>query len=487
MLRLFIHQWKEKLRSPFWQKSIWLNIILGILGLYLLLNIVAIGFFADTIIQKIYKSIDLVEVYTGFLFFYFAIDLIIRFLIQQLPILSIQPYLTLPIKKSKLLHYPLIKSISSFFNIVAILLILPFFVKVVCTTKPFLFSLVWIIIVFSLIATNNFLNFSFKKYFSKRPLLILFLLVLFGSLLYLDTINVISFSRHFSNALLYISNTPFLVVIPIIIATLSYYLAYYLLKRNSYIEDPQSSQRRNTDSFSFLTRYGEIGYLLRTEIKLIFRNKRPKSLLYFSLLFLVYGFIFYQKPNIDNDLILIFTGFILTASFGITYGQYLFSWESSFFDSFIANKISPTNYIKSKYLLFAFTSVIGFFVTLPYALISYKIGFINAAMLLYNIGISSVVLIFFCTFNSSRIDLGKSSFMNYQGSGATQFLLIIPLMGIPVIFYLFFKLLGIPQYSYYVLGGIGIIGIIFNKYLLEIVTNQFVKRKYRMALGFRQK
>jgi len=486
MIELLIHQWKEKVRSPFWQKSIWLNIVLGILGVYLMLNILVIGFFADFILQKIFPDIDVVQSFTRMLFYYFAFDLIFRFFAQQIPTLSVQPYLTLPIPKSKLLHYPLIKSVSSFVNVLALLLILPFFVKVICTTYPPMFCLGWIITILSLIATNNFLNFSLKKYFSKRPILILFLLVIVGLIIYLDIIKYISFSGYFSAALLSISKAPFLVVIPLAIATLSYYIGYSLLKKNAYIEDIQTNQRVNSASLSFLSRYGEIGNLMRTEIKMILRNKRPKSLLFFSPIFLAYGFIFYKDQNIDNYMILIFIGFFLTAAFGVMYGQYSFSWESSYFDSYLANKIAPFNYLKSKYLLFAFTSLFCFVVTLPYALISYKIGFINAAMLLYNIGVSSVVLLYICTWNTSRIDLGRSQFMNYQGTGVTQFLSVIPIAGFPVIVYLLFKHFSVPEYSIYALGLIGLIAIVFNKYLLQMLTRQFIKRRYKMALGFRQ-
>src|SRR5574344_2098223 len=102
MYKLLTHQWKEKIRSPFWQKNILLNIVLGILGLYLLLNLVAISLFADKILLEIFKDCDVIESFTRLLFYYFLFDLIARFLFQQLPTLSIQPYLTLPIKKSTL-------------------------------------------------------------------------------------------------------------------------------------------------------------------------------------------------------------------------------------------------------------------------------------------------------------------------------------------------------------------------------------------------
>lgn len=484
---IFIHQWKEKTRSAFWQKSIFLNIFLGILALYLALDVLAIGYFADKIILEIYKDSNVVKVFTSLLFYYFSFDLILRFLFQQLPILSIQPYLTLPIKKKSLLHYPLLKSLFSFFNILALLLFLPFFIKNVCPSHSFMFSFIWIVTVLSLIFLNNYLNFSFKKYFSQHPLLILSILACFAISLYLDHSNIVSFSGYFLAAINFLVKNYFLVGIPVTIGLLSYSLAYNLLKRNAYIEDKITHQRKSADGLLFLNRFGQTGILLRNEVKMIFRNRRPKSVFFISLVFLCYGFVFYSEKNLNSYWLLSFFGVFMTSMFAINYSQYMFSWESSFFDSILVNRISTYNYIRSKYFFFMFSSLISFLVTLPYAFISLKIGYINAAVLLYNIGISSIILMFFCTFNTSRIDLGKGQFMNYEGTGLTQFLVLIPVMGFPVLFYFIFKYLGIAEYNFYGLGILGAIAIIFNKYLLQMITSQFEKRKYKMAVGFRKK
>lgn len=398
MYKLLIHQWKEKIRSPFWQKNILLNIVLGILGLYLLLNLIAISLFADKILLEVYNDCDVVETFTSLLFYYFLFDLIARFLFQQIPTLSIQPYLTLPIKKSTLIHYPIIKSVFSFFNLLAILLLLPFFIKNIYSTQSLQFSLSWFVSVLSLIAGNNFLNFSFKKYLSKQALISLLFIAFTGLLLYLDIAKITSMSEYFSAAIYYLSKTSFLIFVPVLFAVLCYYLAYTVLMNNAYIEDSQKLAIKKRNGFSFLNNYGEIGQLIRVELKMILRNKRPRSLLYISGLFVLYGFMFYKKDNLDNYIILSLSGLLLPAMFSTNYGQYLFSWESSFFDSYLANRISPYNYIRSKHLFLSISSIIGFLIVLPYAFISYKIGFINAAFLLYNIGISSIIMLFFLHF-----------------------------------------------------------------------------------------
>lgn len=487
MYELFIHQCKEKVRSPFWQKNIFLNILLGVLGLYLMLNLVVISLFADKLLLEIYKDSNVVEVFTGLLFYYFSFDLILRFFFQQLPTISIQPYLTLPIKKSKLLHYPILKSATSFFNVLAVLLFLPFFIKNIYSTQPFQFSLTWIILVLSFIAVNNFLNFSLKKYFSKKPLRTLLITAGLGLIIFLDIAKIISFSWYFSQGIYYLSKNAYLIVLPILMVVLSYYFAYVFMKNNAYIEDSQNRVIKKSTGLSILDQYGEIGQLIGIELKMILRNKRPKSLLYISCAFFLYGFMLYKKENMDNYLILSFTGLLLPSIFSINYGQYLFSWESSFFDSILVSRITPYNYIKSKHVFFTIASTLGYLIILPYAFISYKIALINAAFLLFNIGITSIILLFFCTFNSSYIDLGKGQFMNYQGTGVTQFLVIIPIMGLPFLIYFIFKILGGLDYYYYAIAIFGFLGIALNKYLLQLIVSQFVKRKYKMALGFRQK
>lgn len=487
MVQLFIHQWKEKIRSPFWQKSLVLNIVLGILGLYLALNVVFISLLADKILLQVYPDRDTIEAFTGWLFYYFSADLILRFLFQQLPTLSIQPYLTLPISKNRLMHYVVLKSLPGFFNVFAVLLILPFFVKNIVVTQPVAFSIGWIIPVLSLVAINNFLNFTLKKYFSQKPFVALLLLAAVGLLIYLDVDQVFSVSGYFSASVYYLTEHAFAVVLPVLLVAISYFLAHSFLKRNAYLEDSPAKSAQKSAALNFLGRYGDVGQLIGLELKLILRNKRPKSLLYFCAFFFLYGFMFYKKENLDNIVIMSFMGLLLPSIFSFNYGQYLFSWESSYFDRILVSDLTPYTYLKSKHVLLSLSGIIGYFIVLPFAFISTRIAFINAAFLLFNIGFTYMMQLFFSAFNTAYIDLGKSQFMNYQGTGFTQFLVIIPIMGVPYLIYYLHELSGAVGYYFYTIAIIGTVGIIFNKYLLEVMVRLFVKRKYKMALCFRQK
>jgi hypothetical protein len=367
------------------------------------------------------------------------------------------------------------------------LLILPFFVKNIALTQPVSFSIGWIIPVLSLVAVNNFLNFTLKKHFSQKPFVTLLLLAGVGLLIYLDVARIFSVSGYFSAAVYSLTEHSYGVVVPVALVALSYFMAHAYLKRNAYIEDSQAKSSQKSAALDFLGRYGDIGHLIGVELKLILRNKRPKSLLYVCAFFFLYGFMFYKKENLDNYLIMSFMGLLLPSIFSLNYGQYMFSWESSYFDRVLVSDVTPYTYLKSKHVLLSLSGILGYFIVLPYAVVSYKIAFINAAFLLYNIGVTYMIQLFFSTFNSSYIDLGKSQFMNYQGTGLTHFLVIIPIMGLPFLIYNVHELSGVPGFYFYTIAILGIVGIIFNKTLLQMMVRHFVKRKYKMALGFRQK
>lgn len=488
MLHLLKHQWYEMTRSAFWQKTLVVNILMGFFILYIMANLVVLGYFGDFIIKETAgDQVDVVKYGTKLLFYYFLGDLMLRFLLQQIPTLSIRSYLTLPIKKSLLLHYPLIKSFFHYFNVQPLLIVLPFYFKVVYAEQSFSFAMSWLIVFLSLIVINNFLHFVLKKYFAVQSIWVIALLVCVGVFFYLDFTQVISVSDFFVDAYYWVCGALYRSVLPVAAGICSYLLAYNLLKRNTYVEDIVASKDREVRRLSFLDDYGKVGQLLKVELKLILRNKRPRSLMILGGLFFFYGFYFYGQRHVDSHIMLSLAGLMVPGMFAINYGQLTFSWDSAFFDGYMTHNVSPDTYVKSKYLLLGISFFVGYLVTLPYAFMNYKIALINTAFLLYNIGCSSVLLLYLCTYNAKRIDLGKGQMMNYEGIGAAQYLLIIPYVGIPLLVYFLMSFIGSVSYYYIAICMLGMVSIMLHKFLLNKLTNQFLSRKYIMSAGFRKK
>lgn len=490
LLTLLSHQWKAQLRSSIFQKSLVLNIILGLFILYFGSIFLLLGFGMHEILANFYPGQNVIGIFNGALLFCFLIDLFFRFLMQELPVLAVQPYLHLPISKNRLVHYVLVKSIPSIFNLFPLLFFVPFMFTTVIPAYGTTIALAWMAALFLVTLLNNFLLLYFKRLMSTKPLYTLGFGLAISLLMLLDYLHVVSLRAASEAVFGALFVTPWLAAVPLVLVVGAYLLNFYYLRAHTY---PEELKLRKTAEASgrditFLNRFGELGKLIELELKLIWRHKRTKSVVSLSVVFLFYGFIFYGKGTyLEGFAMLIFVGIILSGMPMFNYGQFLPGWQSAHFDGLLTQKnISPYQFYAAKYWMMVPVTVLAFVLTLPYGFFGSKIILINAATLLYNIGVNVFVIFFFSVYNKERLDLSKGATFNWQGVGASKFVMMLPAMLLPILIYLPFGLMGVPYAGIAALGGLGLLGIIFRKQLLQWSANRFVAHKYKLAAGFRQ-
>jgi len=486
---LIAHQWKESRRSATFQKSIAVNIILGFFIVYFLLCFLVIGFFIDAILKETFPGISPVQAFNGFLLFYFIVDLFMRFILQELPVLAIQPYLHLPVKKANLVHYVLFKSVPSLFNFWQFLILVPFMVKVLVPAYGAGVALVWLAAIVAFIFFNNFLCLYFKRQLSNKPKLTLVFALIIIALMLLDYGGYLSLRQASAEAFGYLLQHPWAIALPLVLCLLVYALNYQFLRAHTYPEEIAVRQTKSVEGsdITFLNRFGEMGKLIALEMKLIWRHKRSKSVVFMSVFFLFYGFIFYpNKAYQDGFVMYIFVGIIMTGMFMFNYGQFMPSWQSGHFDALLTKQISPYQFYQAKFWFFIPIIFIAFLLTLPYGFFGTKIVLINLAAFFFNIGINVFVVFYFSVLNKSRIDLSKSAAFNYQGVGASKFVMMLPLILLPMLIYAPFGFMGLPYWGIFAIGLVGLTGFIFHRQLLQLAANRFLANKYKIAAGFRQ-
>ena len=114
----------------------------------------------------------------------------------------------------------------------------------------------------------------------------------------------------------------------------------------------------------------------------------------------------------------------------------------------------------------------------------YNIFLMITAGAIFNIGFNSLFLLYAGSFNRKKIDLNKSGFGNTQGTSATQFLIIIPLMLLPMLlFWVFNKFVGYNS-GFIVVASVGIISLLFKKYAMNFIEKKYIKDKYVMINAF---
>jgi len=208
-----------------------------------------------------------------------------------------------------------------------------------------------------------------------------------------------------------------------------------------------------------------------------------------SLVMLFYGLIFFTNPMYveRNSVILVFASIFITGMFLMNFGQFVPAWDSAYFNLLMSQNISMRQYLNSKRILLLLSIGLLTILSVPYFYFGWKIGLLLLVGGVYNAGFNIPVLLYLCTFNKKRIDLEKSAMMNYQGMGFAQWLMIVPMMLVPMGIFGLVNYLVSFSIAVGVLFCLGVIGLVFQNYIFSKLVNVFKKRKYVMVIGFQQK
>ncbi len=133
------------------------------------------------------------------------------------------------------------------------------------------------------------------------------------------------------------------------------------------------------------------------------------------------------------------------------------------------------------------TSAIIFLLSTFYVFFGIEILIINSVCFLFNIGVNSLLLLYFATNNNKHMDLSKGSAFNYQGVSGRHFVLMIPLLVLPILIHLPFRALGQANIGFALIAALGILGLLFREKFLDLITRRFISKRYLMSEGFRNK
>ena len=449
----------------------------------------SLGLALFPILKDQFPEQDTFVIVNSFMFYWILADLLMRFFFQKLPVMSVKPLLTLPIKNGKIVNYVLGNSAFSYFNFLPLFAFVPFSIMLIINDYDVTKVITWLFLMVVITLIVNFLNFIVESLSAETELSFLPLIVVAGTFFALDYYKLVSISTLISDGLIAISNNPLLIVVPIAILVVLYLYNYKLLNKKLYLDNSLKSKKQEakTTELEWTKRFGDIAPFMQLDLKLLWRNKRPRSSIFILIIGLLYGLFFYPQP-IYRDLVWLygFIGIFVTGIFLINFGQFIPAWDSGYYKMLMSQNIKYEQYLRSKFVLMIMSVVIMFVLSIPYVYFGWKILLAHFAAAVYNIGVNSHVILYAGSFNRKKIDLNQRAAFNYQGTGAVQWLVGIPLMLLPVlIFVLFYFLINFE-------GGIaalivcGLLGIVFHQKIMKTVTAKYLASKYKMINAFSQ-
>ena len=315
------------------------------------------------------------------------------------------------------------------------------------------------------------------------------IIALTGSVFALNHFELVSFSDLFSQAITSISDGPYYLMAPLLILGLLYFLNYRILKKDLYLDNSlkKSTEEAKTTDFAWTQKFGNIAPFMQLDLKLLLRNKRPRSSIFIIIIGLLYGLFFYPNPVYQDKVWLyVFVGIFVTGIFLINFGQFIPAWDSGYYKMLMSQNIKYQDYLKSKFTLMSASVLIMFVLSIPYVYFGWNILLAHLAAAIYNIGVNSHVIMYAGSFNRKKINLDQRAAFNYQGTGAVQWLVGIPLMLIPILVFLPFYLLIGFQSGLAALIILGLLGIVFHQKIMKLITKKYVQSKYKMINAFNQ-
>jgi len=483
-------EWKSFTRSASFGKSIGIKILMIFLALYFSALFLFLGVALFPILKDAFPGQDPLAIVNRYALAYLIFELVFRFMLQNLPVLDIKPIMVLPLTRKKTVNFVLLKSLYSFYNLLPLFWIVPFSLSSIIKYDYRLWNVLgWMLGFIGLILCVNYFNFIIKKRFNENLKQLLPVLVGIAILTALDYFDVLDIGSYFGAGLDFLYEQPFLAVVPFILLIILYRWNLMDLSKKFYLDqDLQSKSKEvNSQQMDWTRRFGSMAPYLQLDLKLILRNKRAKTTIYMSLLLLCYGLIFYPNDTYqDMPAFLLFVGIFMTGVFMMNFGQFVPSWDSSYYQMIMSQNIPMRQYLGSKMGLITVSVIIMLILTTPYVYFGWDIVLLNVTAALYNIGVNIPMLIFAGSFNKKRIDLNKSPVMNYQGMGVSQWLIGIPVMALPVfMFWLVDKFISFEAAVGFI-AILGIAGIILRPALLTYLTQRYRSRKYVTIQGFKQ-
>lgn len=487
---MFLKFLKLEIKSFFRGSSVGVNLfmkVLRILGILYFTGCFAGGaFIAFFLVQKEMQQ-DPLKIISKFMVVLWAVDLILKYLFQQMPTQNIKPFLTLNISKRTLVNYTLIKTFLSPFSWMNSVFFLTFSGICLFNGYGIVETVAWLTGISLLLYLNNFINILFNN---KENIAIGAGIVIaaLAGLTYYNVILLLDYSEKLFYSLY---TKPYFTVIPIVMFAGLWSICYKHVYKEFYLDQGLEAKKTfgKTENIAFLNKYGAIGSFINNDIKMLRRNKVTKGILIGSFMFIFYGLLMFTSSIYKTPYMMMFMGLFVTGGFQFLFGQRVPSFDSSYYPLMMTLNVPYKEYLKAKWWLMNIVTAVSMVVALFYAVISWELYVTFFAAGLYNIGVNSQFTLWSGAFTKAQIDLNsKEKVMGQKNSfNMKSILLMIPKMLLPM------AVFGLSKYFFGMAAAVisiavlGLIGFLFREKIFDIIVNIYKSEKYSTLEAFKSK
>ncbi len=477
-------EWKGITRKSGMAQRVLMGIGKGYFGLCYLALMVAMSFALFELPES--ENLQPLPGFFKYAVYLWMGDLVIRYFFQKMPTTLVKPLLIQNVRKKTIVTYCLTKSALSFFNFVNLLMGGAVLFQVITLKTPIVTAVLFALSFTLLFLANTFLV-QLLNHVNKIALPFL---VAFAGVLALDFfkyVEVTAYTKYFFEALY---NYPLLVVVVAVYLIILLVACYRFYFKNLSLDSAVVVKKETYKYYdlNFLNRFGKLAPFLKLDIKLLTRNKRTRTVLMMSGLFLLYGLIFFTMDMYkDNTFFTIIAAIMITGGFMMLFGQYVPSWDSSYYPLMMTQNIPYRTYLESKWLIMVLATVVSTALASFYLFFGLKIYLIIVAVGCYNIGWNCYLSLITGAFVRSKIDLSsnKNAFGDSKAFSVQTLLLSIPTLALPVLLYTILTLVFEFNTAIVAFVIIGLIGMLLKPFMFNLIENLYKSQKYKTIKAYK--
>ena len=487
MIKRFLSlEWKSFFRSASFQVNLIYKILMGLGALYFIFVFGALGFGSYFILEKAgYEPLATVN---QFMLYYVILDLVIRYFFQKMPVINIKPMLLMPFKKRKIVNFALGKTALSFFNWMHAFFFIPFSIILIAQDYNPLGVLAWHVGMMALIYMNNFIN-VFLNDETVFVALVALVFAVFGGLQYYGYFDITAYTQPFFQGLY---ETPWMAIIPILVLVgIIYYAFSYFLKR-LYLDAGLSKKTATatTENMEWLDRFGKLSTFLKNDIKLILRNKRSKTTVFMSVMFLFYGLLFFTNAIevYQGPFWRMFAAVFVTGGFLFSFGQFVPSWDSAYYPLMMTQNIRYKEYLRSKWWLVVIATGISTIICIPYIYFGWEVLAAIFVGAIFNMGVNAHLVLLGGAYIKTPIDLtsGKKAFGDKSAFNLKTMLISLPKMLGPMALYAIGHFTLGPVFGFALVAIAGLAGFAFRDKVFDMIIKIYKTEKYKTLNAYKQ-
>jgi hypothetical protein len=487
-LRLLQLQWKSYRRSSAFTSGVVTSIFYLFGMLYFIAMFTLLGFGSFYLIDGD-MGVDPLIFINKYMVYGTSFWVVWRYFIQKMPVLNVKALLSLPVKENTIVHYALGRTIFSFFNISNAFFFVPFSIVLVNNGYPITQVLSWHFAIIAIVFCTNYINILINDR-NDVFYTVATVLILFAGLQYYDVFDI---TQHMGPVFDSFYNNPIYTLIPWLILILLYRSTFTHFKHRMYLDSGLQEVKKEAQNLQlgWLNRFGRTAIFVKNDIKLILRNKRSKMTIWVSIGFLFYGLLFFTDSSgglYNAPVWKIFAGIFVTGGFLFTFGQYVPSWDSSYYPLMMSQNIVYREYLNAKWAMITIATLVSTVLGSFYIILGWDVYAAILTGAIYNIGVNGHLVLLSGAYIKTPIDLTSTTkpFGDKQAFNAKTLLLSLPKLFLPMILYFIGSLFGGEWVGYMTVAFTGLLGFFLKNKVFNWIETLYKVEKHKTLEAYKQ-